>query len=117
MSHSQILVEYLDSRSRSPFGAWFRRLDATVAARVALVLLRMEQGMLSSVHSAGGGIFEYRIDAGPGYRIYFGKDGGQLIVLLGGSTKRRQQESIDAAKAAWRDYQARKEAVLLKSWH
>jgi putative addiction module killer protein len=113
----QAVVEYLDARNRSPFGAWFRRLDATAAARVTLVLLRIEQGVLTSVRSVGGGIFEYRIDAGPGYRTYFGKDGGQLVVLLGGSTKRRQQVSIDAAKAAWRDYHARREVVPLKSWH
>jgi len=117
MSQTLVVAEYLDSRGRSPFGAWFRRLDPTVAARVALVLVRIEQGALSSVRSAGGGIFEYRIDSGPGYRIHFGKDGGQLVVLLGGGTKRRQQVAIDAAKAAWRDYQARKEAVPVKSWH
>ena len=112
-----VVVEYLDSRGRSPFGAWFRRLDPTAAARVALVLVRIEHGTLSSVHSAGGGVFEYRIDSGPGYRIYFGKDAGQLVVLLGGGTKRRQQAAIDAAKTAWRDYQARKETVSVKSWH
>ena len=117
MPQPLVVVEYLDSRGRSPFGEWFRRLDPAAAARVALVLVRIEQGTLSSVHSAGGGIFEYRIDSGPGYRIYFGKDGGQLVVLLGGGTKRRQQAAIDAAKAAWRDYQARKETVSVKSWH
>jgi len=117
MSQLLVVVEYLDSRGRSPFGAWFRRLDPAAAARVALVLVRIEQGTLSSVHSTGGGVFEYRIDSGPGYRIYFGKDGGQSVVLLGGGTKRRQQAGIDAAKTAWRDYQVRKEAVPVKSWH
>jgi len=117
MREPQVVVEYLDSRGRSPFGAWFRRLDPTAAARVALVLVRMEQGTLSSVHSAGGGVFEYRLDSGPGYRIYFGRDGNGLVVLFGGSTKRRQQVAIDAAKAAWRDYRSRKETVPVKSWH
>jgi putative addiction module killer protein len=117
MRQALVVVEYIDSRGRSPFGAWFRRLDPTAAARVALVLVRIEQGALSSVHSAGDGIFEFRLDSGPGYRIYFAKDGGQLVVLLGGGTKRRQQVAIDAAKTAWRDYQARKEAVPVKSWH
>ena len=117
MPQSLVVVEYLDSRGRSPFGAWFKRLDPSTAARIALVLVRIEQGTFSSVHSAGGGVFEYRIDSGPGYRIYFGKDDGQMVILLGGSTKRRQQEAIDAAKAAWRDYQLRKEAVPVKSWH
>ena len=85
--------------------------------RIALVLIRIEQGTFSSVRGVGGGIFEYRIDSGLGYRIYFGKDSGPLVILLGGSTKRRQQEAIDAARAAWRDYQSRKDAIPVKSWH
>lgn len=50
----------------------------------------MGQGNFSNVEGVGGGVFEYRIDFGPGYRIYFGKDGEKLVVLLGGSAKKRQ---------------------------
>ena len=60
------------------------------AARVAIALIRMEQGNLSNTKSVGGGVAECRIDFGPGYRIYFGRDGNTLIVLLGGGTKKRQ---------------------------
>jgi putative addiction module killer protein len=54
------------------------------------------------------GVFEYRIDFGPGYRIYFGKDGEKLVVLLGGSAKKRQQQAIHAAAQSWMDYKRRK---------
>lgn len=56
----------------------------------------------------GAGVLERKIDAGPGYRIYFGKDGNQLVVLLGGSTKQRQQQAIETAIERWADYKRRK---------
>ena len=56
----------------------------------------------------GAGVLEYRIDSGPGYRIYFGRDGDTLIVLLGGGTKKRQQRDIENAKGLWREYRNRK---------
>ena len=55
-------------------------------------------------------MFEYRIDFGPGYRIYFGKDGAAFVILLGGSTKKRQSRAIAAAARAWTDYKRRKPA-------
>ncbi len=56
----------------------------------------------------GAGVFEHRIDFGPGYRIYFGKDGYALVILLGGGTKRRQRQDVDSARGPWRDYKRRK---------
>lgn len=56
----------------------------------------------------GAGVYEYRIDFGPGYRIYFGKDGDQLVILLAGGTKKRQDADIRTAKEHWRDYKRRK---------
>ena len=47
--------------------------------------------------------FEYKLDFGPGYRVYFGKDGETLVILLGGGTKKRQQRDIEAALANWHD--------------
>jgi putative addiction module killer protein len=52
--------------------------------------------------------FEYKLDFGPGYRVYFGKDGETLVILLGGGTKKRQQRDIEAALANWHDYKRRK---------
>ena len=68
----------------------------------------MEQGNLSDAKGVGSGVSEYRIDYGSGYRIYFGKDGDTLIILLGGGTKQRQQKDIEAAKDLWREYKRRK---------
>lgn len=60
--------------------------------------IRMEQGNLSNTKSVGAGVFECRIHFGPGYRIYFGKDGDSLIILVGGGTKKRQQQDRDTAQ-------------------
>jgi putative addiction module killer protein len=83
-------------------------VEAKAAAKVAVVLARMGQGNFSEVKPVGGGVFERRIDYGPGYRVYFGRDGGRLVILLAGGTKRRQQADIERAQARWRDYEDRK---------
>jgi putative addiction module killer protein len=63
---------------------------------------------LSNVKTVGGGVLEYRVDFGPGYRIYFGRDGDRLVILLAGGMKKRQQEDIRQARANWEDYRNRK---------
>ncbi len=68
----------------------------------------MEQGSLSNAKGVGAGVSEYRINFGPGYRIYFGRDGDSLIVLLGGGTKARQQFDIETSRIFWREYRQRK---------
>ena len=104
------VAEYLDPSGRSPFRRWFDDLDATAAAKVSTALYRLGQGNFSNVKGVGGGVFEYRIDFGPGYRVYFGKDGPMFVILLGGGTKKRQSRDIGAAANAWIDYKRRKPA-------
>ncbi len=99
---------YVDLAGRAPFERWFQTLDAIAAAKVTAAVARMEQGNLSNAKAVGEGVVEYRIDFGPGYRLYFGRDGNTLIVLLGGGTKKRQDRDIDTAKARWLDYKQRK---------
>lgn len=99
--------EYLDEQGNSPYAKWFDSLNAHAAAKVAIAVYRLEQGNFSNVKGVGGGVFENRIDFGPGYRIYFGKDGDQLIILVGGGSKKRQQADIQAAQARWQDYKQR----------
>ncbi|TGD97268.1 type II toxin-antitoxin system RelE/ParE family toxin [Methylobacterium nonmethylotrophicum] len=101
--------EFIDARGRSPFASWFDGLDSRAAAKVIVALSRMEQGNLSNAKAVGGGVHEYRIDWGPGYRLYFGRDGDKLIILLCGATKRRQQDDISEAQTRWRDYKQRRE--------
>ena len=103
------VTEYVDAQGRRPFGRWFDQLDSRAAIKVAAALDRMGRGILSNTKGVGTGVLEYRIDSGPGYRIYFGRDGETLIVLLGGGTKRRQQEDIETARRLWRDYRRRRQ--------
>ena len=100
--------EYIDQGGRSPYAKWFDRLNAPAAAKVATAVVRMEQGNLSNSKGIGEGVFGCRIDFGPGYRIYFGKDGNTLVILLGGGTKKRQQKDIVNAKILWKEYKRRK---------
>jgi putative addiction module killer protein len=102
------VLEYLDPAGRAPFGRWFDGLEAQAAAKVTIGLTRLRDGNLSNVKGVGGGVSEYRIDFGPGYRIYIGRDGETIIILLGGGTKQRQQSDIAAAQARWIDYKRRK---------
>lgn len=100
--------EYIDERGVSPFGRWFDDLDSAAAIKVRTALARMEAGNLSNVRGIGGGVLEYRIHFGPGYRVYFGRDGETLIMLLAGGTKRRQQDDIEDARSLWEEYKWRK---------
>jgi putative addiction module killer protein len=78
------------------------------AAKVTTALERIADGNLSNVKSVSAGVLEYRIDFGPGYRLYFGRDGDRLVILIGGGTGTRQQADMNAAKAHWADYNRRR---------
>ena len=107
------IVEYVRDDGSNPFRAWFDGLHAQAAAKVATAIVRLELGNLSRVKWIGA-IGEYRIDWGPGYRIYLAKDGDKVVILLGGGTKQRQQNDIDRAKAMWAEYKVRKAAAKPK---
>lgn len=92
----------------SPFADWFIGLDSTAAAKVTIALARIEQGNLSSAKGVGKGVLECRLDFGPGYRVYFGRDGEVLVIVLAGGTKKRQQRDIEIAQGRWADYKQRK---------
>jgi len=99
---------YIDEKGNKRFANWLGALDSTTAAKVTIALTRMEQGNFSNAKSVGAGVHEYKIDFGPGYRIYFGKDGDTLVILLGGGTKKRQNKDIQTAQSLWADYKRRK---------
>jgi putative addiction module killer protein len=100
--------EYVDTRGRTPYRDWIVRLDTVTRVRVITAVLRMEHGNFSGAKGVGSGVSELRLDFGPGYRVYFGKDGEQLVILLGGGTKRRQQADIETAHVLWSEYKKRK---------
>jgi len=100
--------EYLDHDGRSPYAEWFDDLRAPAAAKVATAVTRLDRGNLSNVKGVGSGVFEFTIDFGPGYRVYLGKDGDRVVILLGGGTKKRQQKDINDAIGRWQDYKQRK---------
>jgi putative addiction module killer protein len=100
--------EYLAEDGLSPYARWFDRLNSAAAMKVVTAIHRMEQGNFSNVKGVGAGVYEYRISFGPGYRIYFGKDGDRLVILLAGGSKKRQDADIKAAQVYWRDYKRRK---------
>jgi putative addiction module killer protein len=102
------IVEYLDGKGRSPFESWFQRINAQAAAKVTTALVRLEGGNTSNTESIGGGVYELKIDFGPGYRLYFGYDGPKVVILLAGGTKKRQDKDINTAKKRWADYKTRK---------
>jgi putative addiction module killer protein len=100
--------EYLDRDGNNPFRDWRSRLNVEARRKVTIALFRVGLGNLSNAKGVGGSLFEYKIGFGPGYRIYFGKDGDQVVILLGGGTKQRQQRGIDIATERWQDYKRRK---------
>jgi putative addiction module killer protein len=101
--------EYLDGQGHNHYKGWFDRLNAPAAAKVASAVTGLAMGNFSNVKGVGSGVFELRIDFGPGYRMYFGKDGARMVILLGGGIKKRQQRDINAAAANWEDYKRRKQ--------
>ena len=103
-----MLRYYLTAGGESPFESWFSDLDAAAAAKVTVALARLEQGNTSNAKGVGEGVLEYRIDWGPGYRVYFGRDCETLVILLTGGTKKRQQRDIGQAKELWADYKRRR---------
>lgn len=99
--------EYLREDGSSPFAGWFNGLNRDAAYKVATARARMELGNLSAVKWIGA-IGEYRIDWGPGLRIYLARDGKELVILFGGGTKKRQQADIREAEALLAEYKRRK---------
>jgi putative addiction module killer protein len=102
------IKQYLDQAGRSPFEKWFMELDNTAAAKITKSVYKLELGNFSNVEGVGNGVYEQKIDFGPGYRVYFGKDGNEIIILLCGGTKKRQSNDIAEAINFWQDYKKRK---------
>ncbi|MGE4157987.1 MAG: type II toxin-antitoxin system RelE/ParE family toxin [Planctomycetota bacterium] len=100
--------EYLDPNGRNPFREWLLTMNPQARARIQARILRFEQGNLGDHKFVGHGVWEAKADFGPGFRIYFGKAGRTLIVLLAGGSKGTQSRDIRKAWDRWRDYEEAK---------
>ena len=113
-----ILEYYVGEDGDSPFERWYEDLDRAAAAKVRQALSRLSRGNLSNAKAVGEGVLEYRINWGPGYRMYFGLIGARLVVLLVGGTKQRQQRDIASAKEFWANHKRGREAGgVRRLWH
>jgi len=101
------ILLYRDSTGREPFAEWLDGLDPYAAAKVTTAIRRLGSGSLAEGKSVGGGVLERRIDWGPGYRVYFARVGQEVILLLGGGTKKLQQRDIEDAQTRWNDHKRR----------
>lgn len=99
-----VVLEYVRPDGRSPFAEWLESLVSTEALKVTSSLHKMRHGNFSNAKSLGDGVWEFKIDSGPGYRIYYGKIGKKVILLLAGGTKKGQQKDIDLSKKLFREY-------------
>jgi putative addiction module killer protein len=87
------------------FGEWIDNLrDRVGAAQILRRLARLEGGNPGKVAPVGEGVSELKIDFGPGYRVYFGQRGEELVIILGGGDKSTQDRDIKAAKRLWDEW-------------
>lgn len=107
-ARSYKIREFLTSNGQNLFQNWLSTLDASVKARILARIFRFELGNLGDYKSVGQGVYEARLDFGPGYRLYFGRDGDTTLILLGGGDKRQQSRDISKAQEYWIDYERRK---------
>ena len=101
--------DYLTEDDKDPFKVWLESLtDRQARARVAVRVQRMAAGNFGDCKPVSDGVWELRIDYGPGYRVYYAKAGKKMILLLIGGDKRKQQADIETAVAYWKDWNRRK---------
>ena len=104
---------YRTAAGVEPFTQWLSELpDRQARARILARLERIEVGNFGDAKFLRDGVSELRIDWGPGYRVYFGRDGRKLIVLVCGGDKRRQGADIKKAVELWQEYEERKRRAL-----
>ena len=102
------VTQYIGTNGRNRFDDWFRRLEPQTRARIQTRIDRIELGNFGDYRSVGQGVCEFRIHLGPGYRVYFGREGHELVVLLGGGSKHRQTRDVARAQADWQAYKREK---------
>lgn len=103
------IIHYLTPGGHDLYQEWLDRLaDRIAKARITTRVNRIAAGAFGDCKPVGSGVWELRIDQGPGYRVYYAQAGNRLVLLLLGGDKRQQQKDIVKAIACWEDYQRRK---------
>ena len=99
------VIVYRDATRKEPFTDWLHGLgDARTRRRILSRLVRLESGNFGDCEPVGGGVSELRFFFGSGYRVYFGRDGNTIVVLLSGGDKDSQRRDIQKAQAYWKEY-------------
>ena len=99
------LLIYQSLSGKSPFSDWLSGLkDSKARAVIRARLERIQLGNFGDCKSVGDGVSEMRVPYGPGYRVYFGRQGETIVVLLCGGDKGTQQKDINKAKILWKEY-------------
>lgn len=99
---------YLTESGGKPFKEWLDGLrDITARQKVRIRLDRVRLGNLGKNRSVGEGVYELKIDYGPGYRVYYGLDKKIIVLLLLGGDKSSQKKDVSQARAYWADYRRR----------
>lgn len=102
------IKEYLTSRGVSPFSKWYKKLDEALRAKVDARLQRVKITQnFGDNKSLGSGVHELRFMSKSGLRVYYAKDGKEIVLLLIGGNKSSQTRDIVKAKEYWKDYKAR----------
>ena len=98
------IEKYLTRSGKCPFDNWFNNLETKSQAIIDARITRLRVGNFGNYKSLGEGVFELKFKYSSGFRVYFGKDGDQLVILLIGGDKKSQSRDIDKAKGYWKDY-------------
>jgi putative addiction module killer protein len=101
------LIDYQTPDKECPFRRWLNDLDISIRVRIEARLKRVALGSLGDVKFVGEGVSEFRMTFGSGFRIYFGQQGNEVIILLCGGDKSSQSDDIKTAKTYWDDYKGR----------
>jgi putative addiction module killer protein len=105
------LLHYQTPDGRIPYREWLDSVkDAVACAAIQARTDRLKRGLFGDCDPVGAGVWELRIDTGPGYRVYYARSGKQVVLLLCGGDKRKQTADIKRAKDYWSDYEKRTRA-------
>jgi putative addiction module killer protein len=105
----KLIRYYRDIKGKSPYTTWISSLkDIRGVQRIEARLTNLQKGNFGVARSVGGGVMELKIDFGPGYRVYFAREGSSVVILLCGGDKNSQSKDIRLAQDYWADYKERR---------